>query len=496
MLAGSISRGVLYSLLALCAFLTLVTTWAAAWLRGHRDSPFITLGQVIDHGFWTLLVFAFAVLGVRYAERLPVPNVGYVALGLLICGLSVSRGILYQRTREERDRKDVSVRDALRDLTYVLFGFSLYVGISLALHRPVWPALLVPLGIGSLLPDLDSRFSLAGRFLPALSRRLQERSGHGGPWHSLAAAALVALVAAPLLRFISTEAWVLIPTGFLSHLLLDTLRPRGTMLLWPASRKRYFVLGSLGPRGGSAERRLLALLVPAVAAALLAADLGPPQTRSVVVAVSYEESLARFDSLRGRYLVVADVDGTWQATNRRVTARYEVLSAMGESLVMLDRYTGRVFRAGRQPEDHLYLDRLSIAAGSPVRVKPVEIHLQDELVADALPVVYQMQAEPGLQHIFVSGTIVVPTHGIGDAPELTADQSQTQLRRIVKGEAGEYDLQYLTARELIDLANIRALRGELLIVATYISPGSGPTVTPLPSPAVTAEAGQAATEVP
>jgi hypothetical protein len=43
-------------------------------------------------------------------------------------------------------------------------------------------------------------------------------------------------------------------------------------------------------------------------------------------------------------------------------------------------------------------------------------------------------------------------------------------------------LHYLAATELIELANLWLEMGELTLVATYASPPSGPTVTPLPSP--------------
>lgn len=484
MIVGSLSVGFLYGLASLSAIMTLGADWIAARLRGQRWSPFATLGQAVDHGLWALLMFAVLVVGMRYAERLPAAVAGNVVLGLAVLFLSVIRAILYRRAKKDSEAQDLSVSDAVHSLTYVLFSFLLYLGLALVLHRSVWPVLLLPLAFGSLLPDLDSRTSLVGRLLAPLAARLEARTGHGGPWHSPVAAALVALVSAPLLRLLSFEAWLLIPCGFLSHVLLDTARPKGTMLFWPASARRYFISGSLGGRGSTAERRFFLVLAAATVAALIAADLRPPQASPVVVA-SFEESLNRFFSLRGRYLVFADVDGTWQATNRRVSARYEVLSGVGQSLVMLDRYAGQVFLAGRQAQDQLYLNGLSIVAGSAVRVKPAKYYLRDQLLADSLPVIYQMQAEPGLQHIFVSGTVTLPSDGAGGTSELVAGESLTRLPGIVHKDDREFELQYLTASQLIDLATIRVLEGELVMVATYLLQASGPTVTPLPQLAST-----------
>lgn len=485
MLVGDTSPWAMLALLALSAVLTLIANWSVSVLRRRPGWQALTLGTAISHLVWMLLMAAALILGVRYVERLPAAAaIGYIVLGLGIFLLSAGRSLLRQQARQKRDTEDLNVVEALSGVTYVLFSAALYVGVSLVLHRPVWPILFVPLGFGSLLPDLDSRTSLAGRLLPVLSRRMEASLGDGGSWHSLGACTIIALITAPVVLLIPIEGWALILLGFLSHVVLDTLRPSGTRLFWPLSRRRYYVWGRFGT-AHCTERRVGLVLVFVTVAMLFAADLEPPQPPPVEVP-SYEQSLQRYESLRGRTLVLADVDGIWQATGRRVYARFEVLSMEGESLVMLERFTGRIFRAGRQPEDHLYLNRLSIVAGSAVRVKPVEISLADQLLADALPVVYQMQVEPGLQHIYVSGELVVASDAAVTGDRLSGDHAQLQVRRIIEGEGNQFRLQYMTASELIALAGIRVESGQLVIVATYTSPASGPTATPLPtSPLVT-----------
>jgi hypothetical protein len=179
--------------------------------------------------------------------------------------------------------------------------------------------------------------------------------------------------------------------------------------------------------------------------------------------------------------VFADVEGTWQATGRRVSDRFEVLNATGQTLVMLDRYTGRVFTAGRSATDHLYLNRITLLAGEPARIKPVEIQLQAQPLADALPTLYAMQSEPGLQHIYISGDLIMPSS------TLPVDYAQMQIRRIEADGVGRYALHYLTASALIELANLQVESADLVIIATYAGPTTGPTATPLPSPPPTPE---------
>jgi hypothetical protein len=159
-----------------------------------------------------------------------------------------------------------------------------------------------------------------------------------------------------------------------------------------------------------------------------------------------------------------------------------VINAAGQSFILLDRYTGKVFTAGRSSADHLYPSHISLQTGPAARIKPVEIRLEDQLLVQALPSVYQMQREPGLQHIFISGDLVVPVQEDGDSPALPVDHSQSSVRKIQHHDGDHYSLHYLSASELIALANVQVKTADLIIWATYIEPVAEPTVTPLPTP--------------
>jgi hypothetical protein len=298
------------------------------------------------------------------------------------------------------------------------------------------------------------------------------------------------MITAPLIPALGWQTWLLVSVGYLSHLLLDMFGPEGIMLIWPISRTRYSIVrrypalgGLAGSHGSTAEGRLTIALVLVVAVLFSLAHVSRSPSPQVA-SPSFEGSVAHYLGLRGRNLAFADVDGTWQASGRRVSARFEILNALGQSLVLYDRFGGSVFTAGRTNADNLYLNTLRVAAGSAVRVKPVEIELHDALLKDALPIVYQMQREPGLQHIFVSGRIVAEEFEPRDAiaPSPRVDYAQTQLQRVQKLGEGHYDLHYLTATDLIEMSNVPVEIASLVIVATYVSPPTGPTATPLPSP--------------
>jgi membrane-bound metal-dependent hydrolase YbcI (DUF457 family) len=480
--------------------LTLATGWLVAWRLRPEEPRDMTPGTLVADLIWAFLLWASAVVAVRYIERIHEVQpgqarhtvaFGYVAFTLSAILVSLLRAYLFQqssiqRSRERREaiRQRLSSGEMLdlgiHNLTYLLPAIVVYLTLAFLLRRPADPLLLIPVCIGALLPDLDSQTSLPGRLLPSISSLLETRLGHLGPWHTLPAAALVGALAAALIPLIGIEAWYLLPIGFLSHLLLDLFRQDGVMALWPVSQKRYRLFGGpIKAQGGPAEKWLAGALAIAAMVLLPMVDARKPLPAP---SPSFEQTLDQYYRLRGRNLVFAGVQGTWQATGRRIGARFEILNAAGESFVMLDRFTGTIFTAGRDATDNFYINQINLQPGPEAEIKAVELHLEDEPLLSALPTIYQMQHEPSLQHIFVSGDLVVPASQNLTEPTLSIDYAQTSLRKIQSPEPGHYTLRYLTAAELIALASLRVESAELLIVATSADSGDRATPTPLPSP--------------
>ena len=483
MLGMTIDPWTLSGLLVFSVVVTLLSNWMAGGFRRPARPRNLShaIRAVVASAIWILLVFAAGVIATRYIERITNALIGYLIFGGVAVVLSLVRAQLFLRIeRQQKPRVKAAqppwLCHLVHYLSYLLFAIVLYLVSAWLLRRPIELLAFIPLCIGALLPDL------------AVSRRLEGRLGQREEWHSIAIGLLIALLTLPLARLISLQTWYVIPLGFFSHLILDMLTPQGVILLWPLNPTRYSVFG--GPvksPGSSAERKLVGALAGVAAILLLVVDIGPPPPQPAP-APTNEQTLERYYRMRGRNLVFAYVEGAWQATGRRINGQFEILNAAGESYVMLDRYTGKVFTAGRSGDDNLYLNSIALQAGSSATIKPTEVHLQNQHLADALPVVYQMQREPGLQHIYVSGDVVVPARPGTLDPSLRADYAPTGLRKIQSHEPGHYSLHYLTASELIELANLEVEEADLVIVATYTAPATGPTVTPLPSPPPAAEA--------
>lgn len=479
-LGMSLDPRALLGLLVLSVAVTLVANWLVARFQ-QAKTPFAAWpGTVVASLIWIALVFIAGIIATRYIERTTAAAAGYLVFGLTMFLLSLLRAWLYQRGGQGGAAPDWN--KIVHELTYLLFATVIYLVLGILLRRPVELVLFIPLCIGALLPDLDSQSSALGRLLPFISRRLEGRLGHRQEWHTPAVAFLFALGTAPLVLLIGWPAWCLVPLGFFTHLVLNMLSPRGIMLFWPITHRRYSVLGGPVKAPGCAiERLLVAGLVVVAGVLLLVVDFGPAPPPPAA-APSYEQSLDRYYSMRGRNLVFANIEGSWQATGRQLGGYFEILNASGGSFLVLDRYTGKIFTAGRSASDNFYLNRISLVPGDATRVKPVEVHLEGQRLADALPTVYEMQREPGLQYTYVSGDVVVPALQDVVSSGLQVDYAQTSLRKIQAHDTGHYSLHYLTASELIELANLEVEIADLVIVATYVSPVTGPTATPLPSP--------------
>ncbi|MBN1660073.1 MAG: metal-dependent hydrolase [Anaerolineae bacterium] len=465
--------------LAYAIVATVAAHVVVAWRRGEWRWR---VGGLAAGVMWVLLFFAAGLVAARYIERLSNPMPGYLLGGALSLGLSLVEALLAHGGKGggRLQWRRLPVASLVHQLVYLLAATVLYFLLTWSGDDTVRPLLLLPLFVGALMPDLDSPRSPAGRLLPFASRRLAGRYGECGTWHSLGGNALVMLIASPL-ALVSVQAWSVVPLGFFAHLLVDLFHPEGVMLFWPLSSTRYTVRGGpLGTAGGVAERAVALALATIAAALLIPLNVGsaPP---AATPALTYEQNLDRYYSLRGRNLVFAYVQGAWQATGRRMSGRFEILNARGDSYLLLDRYTRQLFTAGRGEEDNLYLNYLSLQAGSAIEIKPVEVELQAQRIGDVLGVVYEMQKEPGLQYIYVSGEVILPDLPGAVTPTLPVDLGLTSLRRVERVDGCHYRLHYVEAAELIALADLQVENGALVIVATYAVPATGPTPTPLPS---------------
>ncbi len=113
-------------------------------------------------------------------------------------------------------------------------------GLLLTVSNPDPKAVAVSAGIAgvsALLPDIDSPESKLGRLIPILPTVLTVTVGHRGVLHSLVGALGMSLAASLLIKIWYASAFLeiftLVLTGYITHLLLDSMTNSGCPWVYP-----------------------------------------------------------------------------------------------------------------------------------------------------------------------------------------------------------------------------------------------------------------------
>jgi inner membrane protein len=114
-------------------------------------------------------------------------------------------------------------------LSFALFiGLLMIMQIALPVNQTVFLAILL---FASLLPDIDSAHSLFGSKVKVVGFAFR----HRGIIHSILIMAVFGII---LLIFTSNLYYLLaFIIGYLSHLMLDSLTPKGIPLFWPSKKR-------------------------------------------------------------------------------------------------------------------------------------------------------------------------------------------------------------------------------------------------------------------
>lgn len=137
-------------------------------------------------------------------------------------------------------------------LFYTHLLFTGFLASSLSDFIPAGQAVtfIITALFAALLPDIDNRKSLVGKFFPFIGIT----ATHRGFFHTPLAAFLFWLAVGSFAGQVIGSAFL---TGYLSHIALDSLSKEGTALLFPLSKKRL-----RGPlKVGSAAETALAVII-------------------------------------------------------------------------------------------------------------------------------------------------------------------------------------------------------------------------------------------
>ncbi|QIT54110.1 metal-dependent hydrolase [Aquisalimonas sp. 2447] len=195
-------------------------------------------------------------------------------------------------------------------------------------------------GGAALLPDVDHRSGLVGRWVPWLSGPLEHWAGHRTVTHSLVLTLVVCALAVWLLP---SGLGLAVAAGFASHALLDMMTPSGVAWFWPA-RARCVLPGH--PRWrmepmGRGELAFLVVVAVLTWPTLLAAERGVGLLGTVRDTIgSVTEARRHYDAHRSESAWWLDVQGEDNRAFRPVEGRYRIIGPYRAAGLILETPEG------------------------------------------------------------------------------------------------------------------------------------------------------------
>jgi membrane-bound metal-dependent hydrolase YbcI (DUF457 family) len=233
--------------------------------------------------------------------------------------------------------------------THSIFGICLTLttlavfGIKYSLH---WTIIAFAI-LGSLMPDIDMPRSFIGRIFFFISKPIERKFGHRTVTHSLigwlAATVLTFGIITilylifqknPVLSIPLCKRWLAaFAIGYLSHLILDMLNPRGSQLFWPDKGRDVIPKNpKFRPKAGSKiEIVIFLFLFGFMLLSLPISKYGIGSTLRWLLATP-ESAIAEFRDMKTRMYV--EFTGDFKATKERVTGVAEVLDVKNKKMIV------------------------------------------------------------------------------------------------------------------------------------------------------------------
>ena len=267
--------------------------------------------------------------------------------------------------------------------THTSFSLLFLLGIGLLLGIAINPSLAIFAVIGALLPDVDTEKSVIGRLLFPLAGYMERKLGHRQATHSFFALALLSLMSSPL-AYLKFHCFLALLSGYLSHLLIDTINKLGVPLFYPSPVRAVMPKPekwriAVGSKGES----ILFCAISVVALLLLPINrVGLFKSLHWLIKDT-PSAIADYRSWADKYKVYAHVTGTFNVSQRPILAQFEVLGIENRNtLVVYDERADKIYTVGTDKNASLYPKKIHCVKGEPIDVITKKIHLQYELLGN------------------------------------------------------------------------------------------------------------------
>jgi inner membrane protein len=305
--------------------------------------------------------------------------------------------------------------------THISFAEFLYLlllttaGVSLsATHAAV-------VALASILPDLDTGSSAAGRVLPWVAAWVERTWGHRTLTHSLLFVAGLSVLLIPLAMW-DAGLYACFLTGYASHPFLDTMTVSGVRLFYPVSSVRcVFPLDVNQPfryraRTGSRIDRMLGLVFLAgCVPTFLIAEQG--YERFIRATQRNIESAVRdYNEFSPSCIVYADIAAHNLVSKERLDGRFEIVGSLNQHTLLFRGPGGALRTLGNEYQADYVAESVLCQKGEAARVVVQQVDLSAQPFSQV-----QEYLDPAFEHqlfghLSSADRIALPSEGGGFSP--------------------------------------------------------------------------------
>lgn len=291
--------------------------------------------------------------------------------------------------------------------------------------RTTNPFLLAVGVVASLLPDVDTSRSLAGRMIPGLSHWLEKKYAHRTIAHSLLSLVLFALLVSPF-WIISQDITIAAIVGYYSHIFGDKLTSSGVEFFWPKI-ERVVIFGNpqIRFRTGSSSEFAITTFITIFAVVMLNINSGGGVMRTISEYLGAPEGALEFYNQNAATAIIkAHVTGWRQSDRQPIQATYRLLTVDGTVFILQDG-RGHLYRAAAGGDVEILIDRIRTSKGATVSNQVETLQLDD------LPVWESLKKYRNGAEVYVSGDLALE-----DVEELELPESVEYFWPIEETENG------------------------------------------------------------
>lgn len=246
--------------------------------------------------------------------------------------------------------------------SHIVVGqFAYFCAAAVAGHKPHVAEALIA-AAAALLPDLDKRDGMVGRWLPWISGPIEYWVGHRTATHSLLASVVMALLVWPLPEGFR----IALVAGFASHPIADMMTPAGVAWFWP-SRVRCVLPGNekyrMAPMSLGELWFVIVITVLTIPVAAVAQHGAGPLGTVRDMLGWFTDARTHYDAHKSEADWWLDVSGQDNRAFRPVQGKYRVIGPWQNGGLIIDVPTGTV-TVCREGSCDWYAERAVLVRGA------------------------------------------------------------------------------------------------------------------------------------